>query len=448
MIAASGVDEKTGLRYHEYYLYSEKEWEMAPIGAESFSLAYPVLQNAPVVITPSGYETTTADDPWAKTSGTEKYTKVGYGYFGTNTKEFSLSPSSSGTIVFNGPLCENVYIEYEAGPSGYYIYKSVDYNPIRNEAEGGFLHFSKVTDPDSIVLTASRSSMRADGQQGCKLTAIVYDEDYDRVPGASVVFEIQELKPPCSGSLGVWSEFGYLVPNVGSVETGAVDSLTDGSFEDWIDINHSTNWLEVGAGAVVVRTLSAIESDAYSVELSASGVEVAISQDISSTLGLDYWKSKNAELGCWVYATSADAAYININDGVSDTSSSYHSGASRWEFITVEKALSSSATTVKAQMLVKSGKTAYFDGAKLIVPDDSVDASGYQVRTVETTNSRGEAYTNYVTHLGKTGIPRIKAYDQNASGVYGEAGFYQFYLQSNPFYLDQSQLDTMDYLYS
>jgi hypothetical protein len=299
MATQDPIDAHTGLRYHEYYLYSEKAWEMAPSGVEAFTLARTPLQNAPVVVTPSGMEVTSPSDVWAKVSGPEKYEKVGYGYFDLLTdgsfdrsiKQFSVYPDSSGSLLFNGPLRENVYIEYEAGPSGFYIQTARDYNPIRNEVDSGFLHYSKITEPMWISLASSRTSIKADGQQGCKLTATVYDEDYDRVPNIHVVFEIQALVPQ---TLTVWSELGAIHPT--------------------------------------------------------SGTELEI------------------------------------------------------------------------------------------------DASGQCIQVLETANSRGEAYVNYVTAQGKSGQPLIKAYHQEASGVYGLVAFSQYYIASNPFTLDVSQLDTFDYL--
>jgi hypothetical protein len=216
-------DDPPGTIYGEYYLYANKAWEMAPSGVSSINLQNAIYQNAPIVITPSGMETTNPEDPWARVSGTEKYQKVGYGYFDLlaggqydpDAIQFSMSPDASGTIIFNGPLKENVYIEYESGGESYYIMDTVDYNPIRNEVSSGFVHFSETTEPTAIDLVASNSYIKADGHQGCILSAILYDKDYDRVPYADIIFEMQELEPAASG--GYYSVLGGLSPTVGSV---------------------------------------------------------------------------------------------------------------------------------------------------------------------------------------------------------------------------------------
>jgi hypothetical protein len=232
--------------YNEYYLYSSKAWEMAPSGVSFINLENAFHQNAPVVVTPSGYETTFPSDPWAQTSGAEKYQKVGYGYFdmldngqyNPNAREFAISPDASGKIVFNGTLRENVYIEYESGPSGYYILNNIDYNPIRSEVSGGFVHFSQTTEPSIVYLTASQSSVRADGYQGCIITATLLDEDLDRIPDSRVVFEIQNTAPGTTAVSGVysgsWSVLGRLSPNEGTTR------LVDAS-GFIVEVNETTN---------------------------------------------------------------------------------------------------------------------------------------------------------------------------------------------------------------
>jgi len=291
----------SGIIYSEHYLYSEKAWEMAPSGASYFDLQNDPLQNAPIVVTSSGYETTTPDNPWAKTDGYGKYEKVGFGYFDLTpsgaydpySKQFSLHPQGGNRVVFNGVLTENVYIEYEAGPSGYYLMDSIDYNPVRNEVSGGFVHFSEITAPETIFITASQDSIRADGRQGCMLTVSLLDADFDRVPDKDVVIVIDELLP-AEGGPGVWSELGTLTPSHGSVSL--------------------------------------------------------------------------------------------------------------------------------------------------------IDASGSPYGVIETTNRRGECSARYNTIAGKTGIVQVKAYVLDNEALYDTVNFAQFYYSAEPFVLDLSLLDTLDYL--
>jgi hypothetical protein len=196
----SPVTNLGDLYYNEYYLYSQKRWEMAPAGCIEYALASGVMQNAPVVVTASGLQTTDPLDPWAQTNGLGKYSKVGYGYFtlispgqpDPGKREFALHPDASGKLVFNSPLLENVFIEYEASPSGYYILDTLDLNPIRNKVESGFIHMSISTEPASIFLSATHSTLVADGVHFTRIVATLYDSNSDTIPDENVIFYIPD----------------------------------------------------------------------------------------------------------------------------------------------------------------------------------------------------------------------------------------------------------------
>jgi hypothetical protein len=208
--------DPSGIIYSEYYLYSDKVWEAIPSGVTFFNLSTPVQQNAPIVVTSSGYEVELTS-PWAKTQGTGKWEKVGFGSFTTKAdgtydtahNEFALQPDASGKLIFNKMLGEHLYVEYEGGPSGYYTMTSLDYNPIRNEVGGGFVHFSRVYDATSLFITSSQGSILADGFQGCTLTATLYDKNFDRVADKDIIFEMLYL------TNSNWAELGNLLPTHG-----------------------------------------------------------------------------------------------------------------------------------------------------------------------------------------------------------------------------------------
>jgi hypothetical protein len=89
-------------------------------------------------------------------------------------------------------------------------------------------------------------------------------------------------------------------------------------------------------------------------------------QDIAPTRGVAYFQGRTITLGCWVYATVANRARIRLysNTGGADNYSSYHTGNSTWQWLTVTHTVSATATYVYAMLYVDSGDTyAWFDGA-------------------------------------------------------------------------------------
>jgi len=205
----------SGFNYDEYYLYAKKTWEDIPIGVSIFTLASGVFQNAPIVVTSSGYETT-LPYPWAQVSGSGKYTKVGRGYFtldsagifDTSCDEFYLDPDNNKKLVFNKTLDEHLFVEYETQASGYYVMNTLDFRPERGHMETDFLDFSYVSHPDSLYLITTQKEILGDGFQTAKLIATVFDDDYDRVRDVNVVFELQGISD--------YVVYGYLEPYEGT----------------------------------------------------------------------------------------------------------------------------------------------------------------------------------------------------------------------------------------
>ena len=207
----------SGFVYNEYYLYSNKGFEMAPSGVASYTLASGVKQNAPIIITSSGYETTSSSDPWAQYDGNGKWRQKAFGLFTPTAsgsldetyKEFSLDPESDGEdIIFNQTLDENVWIEYETGPSGYYMVRDYDLLPAKDNTRGGFLNISNHLPAESLYVETSKSLLKADGYQTAVILATVFDKNRNRVEDQKVYFEMEQpgFDP---------TEIGTLIPGPG-----------------------------------------------------------------------------------------------------------------------------------------------------------------------------------------------------------------------------------------
>jgi hypothetical protein len=273
----SYMRELSELSYKEYYLYSNKVWEPISSGVLMYALDSEPMQNAPIVVTASGYETTLAD-PWAATTGTGKWTKVGFGGFTLTSEgvidisrnEFALHPNASGTLVFNRSIPYDLFVEYESGPSGYYIMDKIDINPIRKETDSGFVHFvSNTSVPSDMFLTASPNSIWADGYQIVRLSATLFDSNFNRLPNKRVIFEAQGIESALSPGTGYWSKNGWLEPSNGAI------LLTDASGAS-VKVDGTTNYNgEVRAiwhpyspdasGSNITQTIKAYYADASGV---------------------------------------------------------------------------------------------------------------------------------------------------------------------------------------
>lgn len=207
----------SGIIYDEYYLYAEKQWEVIPSGVSVYVTASGMKQNAPVIITASGYSTTRPEDPWGQMEGSGKWTQRAFGHFTVDAAgaydsscyEYAIDPASSGKLVFNQYTPEILYVEYESSASGYYFVDTIDINPIMREIDGGFLQISEITEPAYLSLEATQSILKADGFQRALLTATLWDRNLNRVKDKQVVFE---MLFNINSVTGPWEDMGSLIP--------------------------------------------------------------------------------------------------------------------------------------------------------------------------------------------------------------------------------------------
>jgi len=146
--------------------------------------------------------------------------------------------------------------------------------------------------------------------------------------------------------------------------------LSNGDFEDWSAGAAAApdGWTTFGGGLSIAREASIIKLGTYSAKLTRGGNNCVIIQAIHTTKGINYWKGRTVTLGCWVYATVADRVYIQVgDDAVGTTKSSYHTGDSTWQWMSVTLTVNTSSTKLEAYFGIDTGDTsAYFDGAMLV----------------------------------------------------------------------------------
>lgn len=153
---------------------------------------------------------------------------------------------------------------------------------------------------------------------------------------------------------------------IADLKISSKNLLVWGNMESWSAGTSAApdGWTLSGLGASVAREATIIKQGTYSAKLTRSGTDCFIYSVIHEEEGIGYWQGRKVTLGVWVYATSANKVRIFISDGVDSTLSSYHTGGSSWEWLTVTKDIAVTATNVWAACYVDSGDTAaYFDGA-------------------------------------------------------------------------------------
>ncbi len=150
------------------------------------------------------------------------------------------------------------------------------------------------------------------------------------------------------------------------------------SMEDW-SLGTSlapTDHTLTGASATVVRESTIIKRGTYSAAVTRSGADAVLYSDYSGYLN---YLGRTMTYGAWVYATVASRARLQIGDAVGTTNSSYHTGDSTWQFLTVTRQIDSAATRIRCGLEVNTGNTtAYVDG-EILVEGYSIftDLSGY-----------------------------------------------------------------------
>jgi hypothetical protein len=154
----------------------------------------------------------------------------------------------------------------------------------------------------------------------------------------------------------------------GDGTVGLVNLLQNGDFENW---SAGTSvapdyWIAGSVAATVTQQSSEVKEGSYSCQVNVSSGEL-VYQNLVGQKSLAYLKGRTLTFGCWAYATVANRVRIAINDGVSAvTYSTYHTGNSTWQWLTLTKTLSATASYVRPCLCVESAGGGYFDGAMCV----------------------------------------------------------------------------------
>ncbi len=151
----------------------------------------------------------------------------------------------------------------------------------------------------------------------------------------------------------------------GITTSGLKNELVNGDFNDWTAGTSSNPdyWTTSGTGRTIAQDASDPVVGSYSLKLTRSGAATYLSQaNIHLDKGIAYWQGRTVTAGAWVKTSvSSGTVRIYINDGT-QTYSDWHTGGGAWEFLTVTKTISGSATTLGMHSLISADGDVYYDG--------------------------------------------------------------------------------------
>ncbi|MEK6531251.1 MAG: phage tail protein [Deltaproteobacteria bacterium] len=146
--------------------------------------------------------------------------------------------------------------------------------------------------------------------------------------------------------------------------------IHNGNFETWTDSTTITQWAALN-DATYQTTLAQetvnFTDGKYAVKITNGAGKEAIlrtgwhSTDapVDNTIVPADWSGKTFTFGCWIKAYTANRAQLTVRDtdgtGWQANSSSYHSGAGAWEFMTVTRQFRSNLTGVVIDIRIASG---------------------------------------------------------------------------------------------
>lgn len=177
----------------------------------------------------------------------------------------------------------------------------------------------------------------------------------------------------------------------------------NGSFANFPIPPTPANWTVEGGGTEAVDIVNVrVGDEAYEITSDADGS--ASRQTIYATIdGIEnsYWRGRTVTMTAQVYATAIDNARLQIDDGVTTSESSYHTGTTGFEELSVSHTLSNTATKLDIVLLV--------DGNALAATFDAVRVNNgaakweFVFHAGETENGFGNTFTS--VHLTETSAP-------------------------------------------
>lgn len=119
------------------------------------------------------------------------------------------------------------------------------------------------------------------------------------------------------------------------------------------------------SGGTMARSTTQTYRSKYALGITRAGSDITLTQNVGLVRnGVSGEDLAGRTVGACLVAWSTEASQIRvgINDGVTTTYSSYHTGADTWEELTVSKTLSAAATKCEVTISVESSNTVCYAG--------------------------------------------------------------------------------------
>ncbi len=157
---------------------------------------------------------------------------------------------------------------------------------------------------------------------------------------------------------------GGTVAGAGTFDIGVLrqtsNLVTNGDFETG---DPATGWTS-GLGTCSQSTTQ-VKVGTYSEKLISGAAGIAwFYQDISSP---ENYARQTVTMTCWVWCATASKAFIQIDDTAGSTASSYHTGDSTWQQLSVSRVMNGASFQISLRVVLGT-ITAYFDYALLTNP--------------------------------------------------------------------------------
>ncbi len=198
-------------------------------------------------------------------------------------------------------------------------------------------------------------------------------------PGSGVDYSLHRLFSPSDKRIALIAAAKNGYPDIfneiwdESIVSG--NWLKDGSFEQWTTSTDLTNWTDTTVTTTQTSTAGYTRHGTYSVAL--SGVAGTLVQEWKAGTAefedLKYLRGRSATFTCQGWAAEASDLRISINDGTTQTYSSYHAGDNAWtednprnDSFYVTQYITPNATQVTFTIHWNGLGAAYVDDARVI----------------------------------------------------------------------------------